>query len=218
VFLKKKTIINLCAAIIIAVVSASILYKNVIVGDNLGEYGLFGIFLVSMLSHLTIIGKDLFVPAFLPLTVFYHPLTLGLAAGLGGAIGETTTYYWGRGIREALKKEQEKDDLARWIDKYGLLAILLVAASPLPDAPIVLLAGSARFPIKKFLMIEGIGKTIWYSFGAVLGGFLFTQLGNFMEGLILSLVIIIISTIFCIMIYWDKARIKLFKLVKRWLP
>ena len=213
--MEKKALVNVIAAVTTAIISAIILYLTLIVGSLLEEVGLFGIFLASMFSHLTVIGRDMFVPAFLPLTVIYHPLLLGLSAGLGGAIGEVTTYYWGLGIGGALDEKERDNILSKWIEKYGLMAILLVAASPLPDTPIVLLAGSFRFPLRKLLIVEGIGKTLWYSLGAALGGFLLTHLSVFLEGLVLSTIIVIASAAICVIASWSKSREKVLQLLRK---
>lgn len=210
-----KALVNVIAAVVTAIISGVILYVTLIVGSLLKEVGLIGVFLASMFSHLTVIGRDMFVPAFLPLSIIYHPLLLGLSAGLGGAIGEVTTYYWGLGISEALEENERDNILSKWIEKHGLLAILLVAASPLPDTPIVLLAGSARFPLRKLLIVEGIGKTLWYSLGAAVGGFFFTHLSTFLEGLVLSIIILIASVAFCVIALWSKSREKVLRLLRR---
>ncbi|MEM2110569.1 MAG: hypothetical protein QXX08_01680 [Candidatus Bathyarchaeia archaeon] len=213
--MKKKSIINITAAITTAIISAVILYETLITGNLLRENGLFGIFLAAMFSHLTIIGRGIFLPTFLPLTTLYHPLLLGLSAGLGGAIGEVTTYYWGLGIKEALRNNEKENILTKWIKKYGILALLMVAASPLPDTPLVLLAGTARLPLLKIIIIQGIGKTMLYSFGAAVGGFFFVQLSSIIEELLFSSIIVVVSVTFCVIVSWRKSREKIFHFLKR---
>jgi len=213
--MERKAFVNISAAFVTALISAGILYETVFVGGFLKEAGLIGIFLASMFSHLTIIGRDMFVPAFLQLINDYPPLLLGFSAGLGGAIGEVTTYYWGLGIRKALEEEDNNSVLSKWIEKYGLIAILLVAASPLPDTPIVLLAGSARLQLKRFLIVEAVGKTLFYSLGALLGGAIFAHLSSFVDELVLSTVILISSIAFCVVASWSKSRKKVLQLLRR---
>jgi len=213
--MKKKSLVSITAAIATAVISGLILYETLIAHSLLAENGLIGIFLAAMFSHLTVIGRGVFVPAFLPLTAIFHPLLLGLSAGLGGAIGEVTTYYWGLGIKDAFKGDEKDSTLSRWIEKYGLIALLLIAATPLPDTPIVILAGSARFPLRKFLIIEAIGKTVWYTSGAAIGGLFLIHLSSFIEEILLSTVIVIASVILCIIVSWTKTREKVLQLLKR---
>jgi len=213
--MRKKAIVNITAVILTAVISAIVLYQTFFAGNLLQEVGLLGIFLASMFSHLTIIGRDLFVPAFINLMKYYNPVVLGFSAGLGAAIGEVTTYYWGIGIQEAFKDDSQSRAVSKWIEKYGLAAILLVASSPLPDTPIVLLAGSVRFPFKKFFIVEVIGKTTYYSLGAIIGGAIFQGLSNFMEEWILSAVVLAGSIVLCVMASWSKSREWIIRILRK---
>jgi len=215
--MEKRALINIIAAVSTAIIAAIVLLEMRVVENPLRGTGLFGVFLASMLSHLTVIGRNMFVPVFLPLTVVYHPLILGPSAGLGGAIGEVTAYYWGLGIREVVKGDGKDNPLSRWIKKYGLIVILLVSASPLPDTPIVLLAGSARFPLRKLLIVEVIGKTLWYSSGAAVGGVLFTYLSAYLEETILTIVLVVASVAICVIVSWSKTREKVLQLFRRFL-
>jgi len=201
--------------VITAILSSIILYETVLTNNILSEVGLFGIFLSSMFSHLTVIGRGIFGPTFLLLTQIYHPILLGAFAGWGGAIGEVTTYYLGSVISEAVE-EKEDNRLKKWINKYGLIVILFLAATPLPDTPIILLAGSSRFPVLKILIIEGIGKTLFYSLGALFGGFIFTSLSDIVGSLITSTIIVGASMAFCIAVSWEKSREKILKLINKY--
>lgn len=212
--LDKKALINVSAVVVTAIISSIILYKTVIVDSLLGELGLIGLFFSSLFSHLTVVGRGIFGPTLLLLTSVYHPVVLGCFAGWGGAIGEVSTYYLGSAIRETVEEEKE-NGLKEWINRYGLIIILLLAATPLPDTPIILLASSRRFPISKILLIEGIGKTIFYSFGAVFGGLLFRNLTDIVGNLVSSVIIVVASLAFCIIVSWEKTRNKLFEIGNR---
>ena len=205
--MSKKALINIIAALVAAIISGIILFETLVANNILGEIGLLGIFLSSLFSHLTVIGRGIFGPSFLLMAPIYNPIILGFFAGLGGAIGEVTTYYLGSTIREALEEEKE-NRFKEWINKYGLIVILFLAATPLPDTPIILLAGSSRFPLLKILLIESVGKTLFYSFGAFFGVFFFTSLSNIVGSLITSTIIVVASIAFCIIISWEKSRKK----------
>ena len=216
--LRRKALVSISAAILTAIISGMVLYNILFVGGMVEEKGLIGIFLAAMFSHLTVIGRDLFTPAFIALMKHYHPALLGISAGVGGAIGEVTAYYWGLGIREALQENSKENTISKWIDKYGLLVVLLVAASPLPDAPVALLAGSARFSLKKFLLVEAFGKSLYYSIGASIGGYIFKILSTSMDEWMLSLIVISASIIICIVASWGRSREKVIRIFKRILP
>jgi len=210
----KKALVNIVAAVLTAIISAIILYQTFFMETLLQEIGLLGIFLASMFCHLTVIGRNLFVPAFVNLLKYHNPFLLGLSAGLGAAFGEVTTYYWGRGIQEAFKDNGQNGTLSKWIKKYGIIAILLVASSPLPDTPIVLLAGTARFPLSKFLAIQIVGKSAYYSFSAVVGGAIFQELSYHIEEWILSTIVLVGSLILCVLASCSKSRGWIMQLIK----
>jgi len=213
--LRRQALISISAAILTAVISGLILYNILFTGNMIEENGLIGIFLASMFSHLTVVGRDLFTPAFIVLMKTYPPVLLGTSAGIGGAIGEVTAYYWWLGIREAFQEKNEGNTISKWIEKYGLLMVLLVAASPLPDTPITLLAGSARFSLKKFLLVEAAGKSLYYSIGASIGGYIFQILSASVDEWILSLTVVLASVTLCVVASWSKSREKIIQFFRR---
>jgi len=198
---------SIVAVAVVAVLSGVVLWRWTIDPETLGQFGLGGIFLASMLSHLTVVARDMFIPMFLPLASVYNPLVLGASAGIGAAIGEITTYFLGWGVAETIQKNQgEEDRLTRWIRRYGLWAVLLVAVTPLPDTPIILLAGSNKLPFGKLFVVECIGKTALYSVGAVVGGVVFTGLTGAVGGIAASALMVAGSLLFCILVTWKKSR------------
>ena len=216
--MRRRSLISLVIIVIIAVFSSVLFYEMAVVHNTLGQLGLPGIFLASLLSHLTVVARDMFIPLFLPLTNLYSPILLGALAGWGGALGEVTAYYWGWGITRSVEESGMDDRVSEWIRRYGLLAILLVAMTPLPDTPLVLLAGSSRFSLLKLLLVEGVGKTLLYSLGALFGGVLFTGMTNLFGSLATSAIIVAASTIFCLLVSWRKGRESLFRWIRRLLP
>ena len=198
--------LSILGVIAVAVISGFLLWKLMYDTQNLGDFGLIGVFLASMLSHLTVVARDMFIPLFIPLASIYHPVVLGSFAGIGGAIGEVTTYFLGWGVAESLEKSASEDRIARWITKYGLWAVLLVSITPLPDTPIVLLAGTRKLPFQKLLLVEIIGKTALYSFGAIIGGFVYTGLEDMLGRVLASALMVIGSLVFSILVTWKPTR------------
>lgn len=190
-----------------ALLSAAVLWHTMVVGGSLGRLGLGGVFLASLLSHLTVVARDMFVPMFLSMTPHYSPLLLGAAAGLGGALGEMTTYLLGWGVAESLRDNRgiAEDRVAGWIGRYGLWAVLLVSMSPLPDTPVILLAGSSRLPLRKLLLIEGVGKTAYYTLGAFVGGLIFSSLTDTLGSLPTSALVVAASIAFCVLVTWSRS-------------
>ena len=203
-----------------AAISATLLWRMLVDSSSLGKLGLGGVFLAAMLSHLTVVARDMFVPMFLSLTPIYSPLLLGAVAGWGGALGEVTTYFLGWEVAESVRENRSKmdDRVAGWIRRYGLWAVLLVSLTPLPDTPVVLLAGSGRLSFKKLLIVEGVGKTAYYSLGAIVGGFLYTGMTDVLGSLFASTVVVSISVAFCFLVTWRKSRDAIFSLIERLMP
>jgi membrane protein YqaA with SNARE-associated domain len=188
-------------------------------GDSLGQLGLIGVLVAAMLSHLTVVARDMFIPLFLPLASVYHPVVLGTAAGVGAAIGEVTTYFLGWGVAESINEMSSAEDkIAHWINKYGLWAVLLVALTPLPDTPIVILAGSRKLPFAKLAIVEVIGKSILYSVGAVMGGMVYGGLENTVGTVIASALMVVGSLVFSIMVTWKPSRDWLFGWMEKLIP
>ena len=205
--MRSRAVVSIVAVAVVAVLSGVVLWRWTIDPETLGQFGLGGIFLASMLSHLTVVARDMFIPMFLPLASVYNPLVLGASAGIGAAIGEITTYFLGWGVAETIQENQgEEDRLARWIRRYGLWAVLLVAVTPLPDTPIILLAGSNKLPFGKLFVVECVGKTALYSVGAVVGGVVFTGLTGAVGGIAASALMVAGSLLFCILVTWKKSR------------
>ncbi len=205
--MRSRAVVSIVAVAVVAVLSGVVLWRWTIDPETLGQFGLGGIFLASMLSHLTVVARDMFIPMFLPLASVYNPLVLGASAGIGAAIGEITTYFLGWGVAETIQENQGEDNrLSRWIRRYGLWAVLLVAVTPLPDTPIILLAGSNKLPFGKLFVVECVGKTALYSVGAVVGGVVFTGLTGAVGGITASVLMVAGSLLFCILVTWKKSR------------
>ena len=210
---------SIMGVVVVALISAALLWRLMIQGEALGRLGLAGVFAAAMLSHLTVIARDMFVPLFLPLAPLYHPVVLGSAAGTGAAIGEVTTYFLGWGVAESMETMSEAEDkIARWIQRYGLWAVLLVALTPLPDTPIVMLAGSRRLPFRRLLAVEVAGKSALYSLGAVVGGAVYGGLESSLGAFAASGLMVIGSLAFCVAVTWRPSRDWIFGWMEKLIP
>jgi len=217
--MKKQAVISVGGVIAVALLSGGLLYRLMIQGNSLGQLGLIGVFIASMLSHLTVIARDMFIPLFLPLASVYHPVVLGTFAGTGAAIGEVTTYFLGWGVAESIVAPTEAEDrIARWINKYGLWAVLLVALTPLPDTPIVILAGSRKLPFGKLAIVEIIGKSALYSVAALMGGLVYGGLEDTIGTMMASGLMVVGSLIFSIAVTWKPSRDLIFGWIERLVP
>jgi len=217
--MKKQAVISVVGVVTVALLSGGLLYRLMFQGDSLGQLGLIGVFIASMLSHLTVVARDMFIPLFLPLASVYHPIVLGTFAGTGAAIGEVTTYFLGWGVAESIEPPTEAEDrIARWINKYGLWAVLIVALTPLPDTPIVILAGSRKLPFGKLAIVEIIGKSTLYSVAALMGGLVYGGLEETIGTIMASGLMVIGSLVFSIAVTWKPSRDLIFGWLERLVP
>jgi membrane protein YqaA with SNARE-associated domain len=218
--LNKRAYLTIGGVILTVIVSGYILLLFFTDASRIEAMGLNGIFLISMLSHATMVARDIFVPVFLALTPIFNPIVLGAAAGIGGAIGDIIPYILGLGVAETVEKQGGKAEalVDKWIKKYGLWAILIVAMTPLPDLPVVMLAGTRRLPFQKLLLIEAIGKTVLYSLAAYVGGWVFELLIGAVGSWVASVGMVIISIVFSVALTWPPSRDWLFNILDRFIP
>jgi len=208
--------ISILGVVVVALISGTLLWRLMVQGETLGRLGLAGVFAASMLSHLTVVARDMFIPLFLPLASVYHPVVLGSAAGAGAAIGEVTTYFLGWGVAESMETMSGTEDkIAEWIKKYGLGAVFLVALTPLPDTPIVILAGSRKLPFRRLLAVEILGKSMLYSVGAVVGGVVYGGLESSLGTFVASGLMVVGSLVFCVVVTWKPSRDWIFGWVEK---
>jgi len=205
--MKKQAILSIGGVIVVALLSGVLLWRLMVQGGSLGQLGLIGMFIAAMLSHLTVVARDMFIPLFLPLASVYHPVVLGTFAGTGAAIGEVTTYLLGWGVAESMAAPNEAEDkIARWINKYGLWAVLLVALTPLPDTPIVILAGSKKLPFGKLAIVEVVGKSTLYSVAAIMGGMVYGGLEDAVGSVFASSLMVVASLVFSVAVTWKPSH------------
>ncbi len=218
--MNKRAILTIGGVAATALVSGYLLLLLFTDSSRLEAMGLGGIFAASMLSHATMVARDIFVPAFLALTPFYHPIILGTCAGLGGAVGDVIPYLLGLGVAETVEKTGSKSEalVDKWIKKYGLWAVLVVAMTPLPDLPVVMLAGTRRLPLTKLLALEAVGKTVLYSVGAYVGGWVFELLIGAVGSWLASVGIVVGSIVFSVALTWPPSRDWLFSILDSLIP
>jgi membrane protein DedA with SNARE-associated domain len=146
--------------LVAAVTIALFIFRNEIV--KLGNYGYLGTFVLSLATNATIILPMPSILMILPLGATFNPLYIGLAAGLGGAIGEMTAYvvgYTGRGI---WNDNPNYLQAVRWLKKWGMLIVFVFSATPMPLDIMGIAAGNLRLPAWKFFLPAWPGKTIKY--------------------------------------------------------
>lgn len=145
-----------------------ILARNEI--ESLGAYGYPAIFFTSLLSSATLIFPAPSLVLVLAMGHTANPVSLGLTAGIGAALGELTGYFVGYGGQAALEERPFMHYLERWMKKAGDLMIFTMAVIPNPLADVSgIIAGASKVPIWRFLLVTWLGKSLRFTLLASLG-------------------------------------------------
>lgn len=132
---------------------------------QLGRWGYFGAFLISLVASATIILPAPGIAVVVAMSAALDPVMLGIAAGLGSAVGELSGYIAGAGGR-ALVPEQQRAQVERLhtlTHRYGALVLFVLAAVPIPLFDFAgIVAGMLRINIAAFVAAVGLGKSIKY--------------------------------------------------------
>ena len=134
-------------------------------------YGYLGIFLIS-LSCVTILFPLPWEAVIIGAGANLNPLWLGMVAATGATIGELSSYFVGYlGRKIILDKYLEKYKKADfWMKRYGSFAIFLFALLPILMFDLIgIVAGSAKFPLWKFILACFAGRLIRCLVEAYLG-------------------------------------------------
>lgn len=130
---------------------------------HLGKFGILGIFLINLISSIT-----LFLPAPAIATVvaggfLYNPLIVALVAALGSAIGDFVGYLLGRSGKEVLLKKNSfwYNIFKETFHKFGVIFIILFSFIPNPIFDIVgLVAGLFSYSPARFFAYVFIGRLL----------------------------------------------------------
>ena len=138
--------------------------------EQLAAYGYPGIFAISLLSNATVLLPAPGLAIVFTMGNVFHPLGVALAAGTGGALGELSGYLAGFSGQPVIERMDIYERITPWVEKYGTLAIFLLAAVPNPFFDLAgIAAGVAKIPIKQFLLACWIGQLIKTSVFAYAG-------------------------------------------------
>ncbi len=178
----------------------------------LQAHGYLGAFIISVLGSLI---PFLPVPYLIPIVLMskvLDPLILGIAAGVGGALGKITSYMLGRFGRRFLSEERRKKTatLGKAIEKYGVIAVFLFALTPLPDDVVYIPVGLTELSLVKFMIANMLGKIVLSWIVAYAGRLyfdlasLFLGKGEGLEAVIVAMTSMIGLTILLLRVDWER--------------
>lgn len=175
--------------------------------------GYLGVFIASFLGTLSILFPVpyLAVAYLMGASGGYNPLLIGLAGGLGAALGEMPLYFLARVGRLALKERTLRglDLLRTFLGRYGVLIILLFAATPLPDDVIYPALGLMKYDVAKLFLACFAGKTVLTTVVALAGELSIEVLDIFMGEAgfytqVAVIILIAVSVFIVLKIDWEK--------------
>jgi len=142
-----------------------------LLGDLALRYGYTGVFAASLLGSLIPFLPVPYLIVVILLSGSLDPVSLGLASGIGGALGKATSYFLGRSGYFVSGKSSQKnlEFLGGFLGKYGDLGVFLFAVTPLPDDLYLVPLGMVKFPFWRFMAVNTVGKIILSTFVAYFG-------------------------------------------------
>ena len=163
-------------AVSAATVAILLLLRDTMAG--IGTWGLVGAFFAELGNSAVIL-----VPTPGPAYTFamgatLNPFLLGLAGGVGAALGELTGYFVGTRGRHVIEGWSPYARLAAATSRWTGPMLLVFAALPIPFDLAGVWAGSTRYPLARFLLFVTPGKIVkvtlvgfagYYSVGWLLG-------------------------------------------------
>ena len=146
-----------------------------------GYFGLFIIcFLINMIPFLSPSNLVLAGAAMLLLPAF-NPIFVGVVIAISATAAKLIHFFIVRGSRMVLSEERLKslDSEEQRVKKWGAFALFIAAASPVPDDPLIVYVGLAKYSTWKFIISYFIGKVAVTILGAVIG----YSVGGFFESM-----------------------------------
>ena len=163
--------------------AAIALWRGMVPIEWLASFGYKGIFVLSLINGIAPVGGLSQIATFFVASKL-NPLAVGLAAGVGGAIGELAGYAFGYFLRAAQSDavESKIQRVANWrflrvSRERSFIPLFVLASIPNPFFdPASALAGSVRIGFAQYFIPVLLGKTVRYLVIAYVG--YYTLSGN----------------------------------------
>jgi uncharacterized membrane protein YdjX (TVP38/TMEM64 family) len=167
--------IILSALAIIGIAALAVIYRSEL--ERFHEYGYLGAFIISFMAGATIIVYVPGVPVVFVLGgIVPYPFLIGIAAGLGEALGEFTGYLPGRASGSYLREKRSGrlgkvfSRVENWMARRGYLTLFLASAVFNPFFDLFgATAGATRMKPWKFYLVCAAGKAVKGTYVAYLG-------------------------------------------------
>lgn len=139
------------------------------------SWGFLGIGILTFLSNATVLVPAPGLAVVFLMGAKFNPILVGLAAGVGGTLGELSGYLAGFSGQAILENTKIYKRMLIWIEKYGAWTVLFMGIIPNPVFDVAgITAGVLKMKIWKFLLFAGIGITIKMILMAMMGAGIFS--------------------------------------------
>jgi len=178
-----------------------------------------GVLLLSLVSNLIV-----FVPVPYLLSVFFlsahteiNVVLLSFISGFGAACGKLIVFTVSRSGRRLVNEKSLRNlEFARMImERYGFMAVFIVAATPLPDDIFYIPMGLAKFTFIKFFLACLAGKFLLTLVVALSGRYSISWIRSLISpesilGIIITILFIAVSIYATVKIDWEAIFVKYF--------
>lgn len=131
--------------------------------DAFVRHGYLGVFVINLITCASVLFPIPGEAANIAAGIALNPVWVAIAATAGATIGEMTAYIAGyAGGKLFLQGYHKRYVQAQgWMDRYGVLAIFLFALIPMLVYDLIgIIAGSTRYPLRKFVLATAGGRFI----------------------------------------------------------
>ena len=128
---------------------------------KMGDWGYLGAFIINGVSSATIVLPAPGGAVVMLMARDYNLLLLGIASGLGGAVGSLTAYWVGAQSRSALEERRIYRASSRVFNRAGHLILLIGTSIPfIPMDFASMVAGATRYPMRKYMVYLSMGSIV----------------------------------------------------------
>lgn len=125
------------------------------------QYGYPGIFLISLIGNASIALPIPSLAVTFTMGAVLNWVIVGLVAGIGEALGESTGYLAGLGGSAIIENQKIYQRMKYYMEHHGMLTVFILSAVPNPIIDLAgIAAGASRYGYHKFLFACWVGKTI----------------------------------------------------------
>lgn len=150
--------------------------------NEFAAFGYPGIFLIALMANATVLLPAPGLAVIYAMGSIFNPLGVGLAAGIGGALGELSGYLAGYGGQIVIERADVYGKIAPWVKRYGGWAILVLAAVPNPFFDLAgVAAGAVKMSMRRFLVFCFAGQLIKMTLFAYAGKYSIEWLAAFIK-------------------------------------